>query len=116
MASKFSNLRLPTFRESLVIAAVLALVGFFSMNSYNPNLGVLGNAMRGRILVTEWCPVPPSHDGLDFGQYSSVVGQPEPAPPFLCGFSFRYRWVLIGLVLLVAGCWFFEPKRRDVKK
>lgn len=104
MASKFRSLRLPTFKESLVIAAVVALVGFFSLHLYYPQLGVIGNAMDGSISITNDCPEN-SPGGVSFSD--------EIAPPFLCGMTFRYRWVLIGLVVLVAGCWFFETRKRQ---
>ena len=88
------SLRVPTFRESMAIAAVLALLAFFLMHGpYYPQLGIIGNAMNNAIYLTTPCP-------------ESYMDQPPN-----CGVQIPYRWILAVLVLFVAGCWYLESKR-----
>ncbi len=92
----------PTFRESLAIAAVVALLSFFFIHNYNPTIGFLANIMRADIYFTSPCP------------YVSPYDTAPAAPPPGCGENvLPYRWILAGLVLFVGFCWYRERRTKS---
>jgi hypothetical protein len=98
MAVKTIKLRVPILKEGVAIAAVLTLVGFFSLHLYYPQLGILGNALNGTIWFTDACP--------EQSAFSDLI----PTSP-ICGLTLHFRWVLIASVLIIAASWYFETKR-----
>ena len=85
------QLRLPTFRESLVISGVVALIGFLFIHHYNPVTGPISNIMNSAIYLTEPCSA------------MFIDG---------CDAQLPYRWILACLILFIAFCWFWEKRSK----
>ena len=109
MKAVFQKIRMPNFRESLVISVVVILVGFFLIHGpYYPQLGIVGNAMNGHIVLTDNCS--------EYGWTIQSDGGLRPdgsSPPFYCGLDFRYRWLLIVIAIFVAWCWHRENRSKS---
>lgn len=114
MAFKPSVFRIPTLRETAVVAAVIATVGFLSIHSYAPGPGFLWNVLHQHINLTDDCPIietpPPDIDPSAKFNFDPSTAKPAEAPT-LCGLSFRYRWLLIFLILVVALRWYWDRRK-----
>jgi len=117
----------PSFTTSLIIAAAIAMVGFFFLHGpYFPQLGIVGNAMNNGIYFTDECLekapslapsagfdlAPTTPLPRDFGLAPTTNPFRDVVPEhFLCGVVLSYRWLLAALVVFVAVCGYFQTKR-----
>jgi hypothetical protein len=90
--------KIPSFRDGLIIATVIAIVSFMFIHRYNPVRGPLANIMNAEIFITDACPP------------VDLFAQPSETRPEGCSQKIPYRWVFAGLVLFVAFCWYGERK------
>ena len=98
MAIISSRVKVPTLRESIAIAAIVAVVSFMFIHHYNPARGPLANIMSASIYFTDACPY-----------VSPYEASPSP-PPADCGEEIPYRWVVAALVIFMAFCWYQERR------
>ena len=82
-----------TFKESLGVAIMLAIVGFLFINPYYSGRGVIGNIVRGEIALSAPC----------------ILGSDPPMPEG-CGASLPYRWIVVCLILFVSFSWYRQNR------
>jgi hypothetical protein len=94
-------------RQIAIAAFVVCFVGFFSIHTYWPQLGVVGNAWRGEIYLLPDCPsnACPANLIKALIPIDDCVCTPKWCvwePWWKCGLAIPYRWVLFGAVGIVA--------------
>jgi hypothetical protein len=88
-------------RTALIGAAALIAIGFLSIHEYRPQFGLVWNVLNDEIYLNNACPNRPWGQIGDDGQLTVDM---SPDPPWSeCGASVPYRWVLISIIVGMAG-------------
>jgi hypothetical protein len=91
-----------TLRTAFIAAIVIAVVGFLLIDNYQPVRDVIGNIMRGEILVWKVCPptdlIPPPPVGYVLDCNRIVL---------------PYRWVLAVLAVFIAGAAILQRRKSN---
>jgi hypothetical protein len=90
--------RTMAFRNVLIAAILVVILGFLSVHQYNPRAGPVWNVLNAEIWLTQGCP--PRGDPL------GLRGPAWVAPPTdarSCATVLPFRWVLMGMVTAVAA-------------
>lgn len=80
------KVRQPSLQSVLIVTGATAVISFLSIYNYVPRVGFFWNILHGEIYIDAPCPT----SALD----TLVAGH--------CGDVVPYRWVLVGLVAIIA--------------